>query len=156
MTESLAAELEREHREIDHAIAMFASSDGSGPHDREPLRRAISVLRRHIYVEEERVFPGLREAGLFAPVLVMLREHGQIWNDLDRIERDLDADPAATPNLCHQLLIRLQHHNAKEERIIYPATDEALSALEAAELASFLDGGNLPAGWICAKASATR
>ena len=47
--ESLAEELEREHREIDECIRAFTAAPG----DREPLTHAIRALRRHIYLEEE-------------------------------------------------------------------------------------------------------
>jgi hemerythrin HHE cation binding domain-containing protein len=56
--ESLAAALEREHHEIDAGIAAFTAAPG----DRQPLARVIRALRRHIYREEEFLFPLLREA----------------------------------------------------------------------------------------------
>lgn len=56
--ESLAAALEREHHEIDAGIAAFTAAPG----DWQPLARAIRALRRHIYLEEEFLFPLLREA----------------------------------------------------------------------------------------------
>lgn len=152
--ESLSAVLEREHREIDGGFEPFAS--GVNNDDVGALRRAIAVLRRHIYVEEERVFPTLREHGLFAPLLVMLREHGQIWDRIDQIERELETDAATLSRLCHQLLVQLQHHNGKEERIIYPQADQALTPREVAELVTFLQDGELPAGWVCAKAGLAR
>ncbi|MGH3292466.1 MAG: hemerythrin domain-containing protein [Trebonia sp.] len=74
-TESLAAALEREHHDIDQGIAAFTASPGD-PH---PLVRAARALRRHIYLEEEFLFPPLGEAepALRAPVFVMLREHAR-------------------------------------------------------------------------------
>src|SRR5512139_1430603 len=92
--ESVAEALEREHREIDEGIEVFSAGLSAGQPDREPLTRAIRALRRHIYVEEEFLFPTLREAGLLPPVLVMLREHAQIWTTLDSLEGDLDAGTA--------------------------------------------------------------
>lgn len=152
--ESLSAVLEREHREIDGGIEPFAAAVNDG--DVAALHRAIASLRRHIYVEEERVFPTLREHGLFAALAVMLREHGQIWDKIDQIERQLETDAATVPDLCHQLLVQLQHHNGKEERIIYPQADQALTPREAVELRTFLRNGELPAGWVCAKAGLAR
>src|SRR5690349_23205860 len=88
-TGSLAAALEHEHHEIDAGIAAFTAA----PWDRQPLARAASGLRRHIYLEEEFLFPLLREAEprLAAPLFVMLREHAQIWGTLDSLERAADA-----------------------------------------------------------------
>src|SRR5690554_5908558 len=76
---SLAAALEREHREIDDGLEIFSAGGEGTDERREALERAIRALRRHIYLEEEFLFPPLREAGLVAPIFVMLREHAQIW-----------------------------------------------------------------------------
>lgn len=156
-TESLAAALEREHHEIDAGVEAYTAGPAAG-RDGLPLKRAIHALRRHIYLEEEFLFPPLREAGLVAPVFVMLREHAQLWETLDALERDLDdAVPGRTaPALCHQLTVRLQHHNLKEERILYPQADDVLTASASAHLRSFLDTGELPEGWVCEKARQVR
>lgn len=152
--ESLAAALEREHHEIDEGIEAFTAEPATGSRDPKPLVRAIQALRRHIYLEEEFLFPPLREAGLMAPVFVMLREHGQMWESLDSLERDLEADPNAASILlvCHQLTVQLQHHNMKEERILYTQADQVLTAPASEHLKEFLASGELPEGWVCIKA----
>lgn len=152
-TGSLAAALEREHREIDAGLAAFTAAPG----DRRPLAGAIGALRRHIYLEEEFLFPLLPEAepGLAAPVLVMLREHAQIWATLGLLERELDAGgPGSGLALGRQLAVRLLHHNLKEEKILYPRADDALPAAAAGRLRAFLGSGKLPQGWVCMKARA--
>ena len=145
-TGSLAAALEREHHEIDEQIAAFTAAPG----DRQPLIRAIRALRRHIYLEEEFLFPLLREAepGLAAPVFVMLREHAQIWGTLDSLERATDSGTGTGLALCKRMTVQLLHHNLKEEKILYPRADEALPAA-AAGLRAFLGSGELPGGWVC-------
>lgn len=147
-SESLAAALEREHHEIDAGIAAFTASPG----DPRPLARAIRALRRHIYLEEEFLFPLLGEAepGLRAPVFVMLREHAQIWAALDTLERE--PAPGTALVLCRQLTVRLLHHNLKEEKILYPRADDALPPAAASRLRAFLGSGELPEGWVCTKA----
>jgi iron-sulfur cluster repair protein YtfE (RIC family) len=146
-TISLAAALEREHHEIDAGIEAFTAAPG----DRQPLTRAIGALRRHIYLEEEFLFPLLREAepGLAAPIFVMLREHAQIWATLDSLERDLDTGMSTGHGPCRQLSVRLLHHNLKEEKILYPRADDALHPAAASGLREFLDSGQLPEGWVC-------
>ena len=143
--ESLAAALEREHHEIDAGIAAFTAA----PADRESLARVIRALRRHIYLEEEFLFPLLREAepGLAAPLFVMLREHAQIWATLDSLDRHPDAGTG--PALCRQLAIRLLHHNLKEEKILYPRADDALPAAAAGRLRALLGSAEPPGGWVC-------
>ncbi|MGH3246180.1 MAG: hemerythrin domain-containing protein [Trebonia sp.] len=145
-TGSLAAALEHEHREIDEGIEAFTAA----PDDRQPLARAIHALRRHIYLEEEILFPLLREAepGLAASVFVMLREHAQLWAALDSLERDLDANAVGLVHI-RQLSSRLLHHNLKEEKILYPRADDALPSAAADQLRAFLGSGELPDGWVC-------
>ncbi len=147
-TESLAMALEREHHEIDAGIAAFTAA----PENPQPLTRAIRALRRHIYLEEEFLFPLLCEAepGLTAPVFVMLREHAQIWATLDSLEREPGAGTA--PATGRQLTVRLLHHNLKEEKVLYPRADDALPQVAAGRLLAFLRSGELPEGWVCVKA----
>lgn len=147
-TESLAAALEREHQEIDAGIAAFTAFPG----DPQPLALAIGALHRHIYLEEEFLFPLLGEAdpALRAPVFVMLREHAQIWAVLDALEREPGGGTGRA--LCRQLASQLLHHNLKEERVLYPRADDVLSPAAAGRLRAFLGTGELPEGWVCVKA----
>ncbi len=150
-TGSLATALEREHQEIDAGIATFTAA----PWDRRPLTRAIGALRRHIYLEEEFLFPLLCQAepALAAPVLVMLREHAQIWDMLDSLEREPGNDAATGLALIHKRLTSLLlHHNLKEEKVLYPRADEVLTPAAAQRLRAFPDTGELPRGWVCTKA----
>ena len=148
-SESLAAALEREHREIDEGIAAFTASPG----DPQPLARATRALRRHIYLEEEFLFPLLGEAepALRAPVFVMLREHAQIWAALDALEREPGG--SAGRALCRQLASQLLHHNLKEEKVLYPRADDVLPVAAAERLRAFLRSGELPPGWVCVNRS---
>lgn len=154
--ETLAGALEREHREIDGGIEAFLAARAEGRSETEPLTQAIAALRRHIFLEEEFLFPPLREAGMVAPVFVMLREHGEIWDTLDALEAQLPtgAVTATASEECRQLLAQLDRHNAKEEPIIYPQADEVLSAAASASLHAFLAVGRMPEGWVCAQAGA--
>ena len=52
---TLADALEREHQEIDLGIAAFRAD----PRRTAALGRALAGLRRHIYLEEEFLFPPL-------------------------------------------------------------------------------------------------
>lgn len=155
MDRPLAAALEREHYEIDGGIEAYTAQP-TGQRARQQLTLAIRALRRHIYLEEEFVFPPFRAAGEVAAVAVMLREHGKTWATLDSLEQALarSAPSDTTLALCRQLTVQLQHHNLKEEKILYSQVDTALPATAAARLAAFLESGELPEGWVCAKAPA--
>ena len=153
-SETLAAALEREHREIDLGVeAYLADPDDLGGRI-ESLQMALRALRRHIFLEEEFLFPPLRDAGFVAPAFVMLREHGELWRTMGSLEHELAAEEpeAAVAARCKQLLAQLERHNSKEEPILYPHADSVLDAPASAELRAFLEHGLLPDGWACAQA----
>lgn len=153
MDNTLAAALEREHREIDAGIAEFSATAGRALS--EPMVRAMDALRRHIHLEEAFLFPPLREAGLMAPVFVMFREHGQMWRAMDAIEPRL-ADPAAAASVqdtCRELVAQLDAHNRKEELILYAQVDSILDDAARESLAQFIADGRMPDGWVCATAT---
>lgn len=152
---TLGAALEREHREIDEAIDGFGAEPAEGGGRVESLTGAMAALRRHIYLEEEFLFPPLRSE-LAVPTIVMLREHGELWRTLDELEARLTegASDDSVRALCRELLARLASHNGKEEPIFYTRADPGLSAAASAELRAFLDSGTLPEGWVCQEARA--
>lgn len=149
---TLAFALEQEHREIDAAIEAYLASPDDDEAQVEALGATMTALRRHIYLEEEFLFPPLRDAGFVAPVFVMLREHGELWETMGSIERQLADDPAEVPGRCKWLLSQLAMHNAKEEPVLYPHADAVLGAPASAELVEFLARGSIPDGWVCAGA----
>ncbi|HEY2878425.1 hypothetical protein [Nocardioides sp.] len=64
---------------------------------------------------------------------------------LTREHREID-------NGIEAFVAKLEQHNSKEEPIIYPRADSALTEEASVELAAFLRSGNLPDGWVCATA----
>lgn len=158
--DTLEAALTREHREIDAGIEEFVSAADAGEVRAEPLTRAMDALRRHIYLEETILFPPLRTAGLMMPVMVMLREHGALWDAMAAIDTALgdtasnDAAPKTLLDQCRQLLALLDEHNTKEEPILYPRADLDLDEASHDDLADFLYSGTTPEGWSCEKATA--
>ena len=153
MENSLSDVLENEHHEIDAGIESFLAGLALGETRMQELTRAVEALRRHIYLEEEFLFPPLRAAGMIPPVLVMLREHGDIWRTLDAIQTfDPDADRESARERCGELVAQLASHNAKEEPIIYPQGDAVLTDEAKRDLRGFIDVGRMPQGWVCAQA----
>jgi regulator of cell morphogenesis and NO signaling len=154
-TVALSDALEREHRDIDGGIEDYSAGLSHGETDPTPLLRAMQGLRRHIYLEEEFLFPPLREAGMTMPIFVMVREHGELWDALGSLDTLLasDADARTRQNACRELLAKLDGHNSKEEPIIYSQADVALDPAAETRLREFLAEGNLPDGWRCEKAS---
>ena len=148
---TLATALEREHREIDGGLEEYLAALAAGNADPAPLQRSFGGLRRHIYLEEQFLFPPLREAGLMMPIMVMLREHGELWRMMAAIDTLLarKTDAEAVLGACRDLLALLDKHNAKEEPIIYPRVDAALGTEAVAELSAFIDSGQMPDDWVC-------
>lgn len=156
----LATALTREHREIDSGIEEFVAGVDRGEFPGQPLQRALTALRRHIYLEETFLFPPLRAAGLMMPIMVMLREHGALWRAMDDIDAGLGAAGATDDRdilleRCRALLALLDQHNTKEEPIIYPRADLDLDEATHDDLADFLHAGTTPDGWVCQDAAAT-
>jgi iron-sulfur cluster repair protein YtfE (RIC family) len=149
--QGLRAALEREHHEIDDGIEDFVSGRSGAAGSATRLRTAMTALRRHIYLEEEFVFPPLRASGMFAPVLVMLAEHRELWRTMAELESGLDegSTPTELVALARTLLAQLERHNSKEEPIVYPQADVVLDADARERLLDFLDNGAVPAGWAC-------
>jgi regulator of cell morphogenesis and NO signaling len=154
---SLQSALEREHHEIDEGIEEFVASLGAGEVRPAPLLSALEALRRHIYLEEEILFPPIAEGGMTMPVFVMMREHAELWRSMDGLTTLLGsgAEPGRLEGACRELLAQLERHNGKEEPIIYPLADTGLSEQAAAELARFIGEGSTPAGWVCRQARET-
>lgn len=142
--------LEYEHREIDEGLLSFRAGLEAGEWRRDVYTPAAGELRRHIYIEEEFLFPELRSAGYVGPVLVMVREHGEIWRVLDDIEEAMESgDFDAAILSCDAAMETLLGHNVKEETILYPASDEVLGLEEASRLRNKIESSTLPAGWLC-------
>ncbi len=98
-------------------------------------------LLEHIRIEEDVLFPVLEvRVGTFAgPQTVMRREHEKIVAALDRIANALGRQDAAEFRACdREIYALLSRHNVKEERIIYPMLDRALSREEAQQVISSL------------------
>lgn len=149
--------LEHDHHRIDDGFARFARSLGEASVDRTAFDEAAAGLRHHIYVEETLHFPVLRAAGLMGPILVMLREHGEIWDLLDATAAALDDSAAAgeVQSLWPRLAAVLEQHNAKEEQILYPAGDQHISVGDAELIVTTLATGETPSGWACEMAGRT-
>lgn len=148
----IVEELEVEHRIIDARLADFVAGLDDGQVHAERFRRSAGELRQHIYVEEKWLFPPLRETGMIPPVLVMLREHGELWGVLDEIDRALAAstpDQEALRGACDRLAEQLDAHNEKEEIIVYQAAAERLDPATQEAIVGALADEEMPDGWRC-------
>ena len=150
---SLAQAFTVEHHEIDAGIEQFLADTDSDPVNRaQSLLIAMEALRRHIYLEEEIVFPHLQNGALMMPLMVMRREHGQLWQHIDTLVESVQnqsGEPNKVKEICTEILALLDRHNQKEEPIIYPHMDADLSSDEQDKIRGLLAGSAMPDGWIC-------
>jgi regulator of cell morphogenesis and NO signaling len=147
---SLHALFEQEHQIIDAALAAYRSAVTARSVDATvaaTLREALLALRRHIWLEEEHLFRPLAGTPVTAALLVMLREHAQIWATLDVLEARLDAGVSADES-SRALEVQLRHHNLKEERVVYPAADQLLTDTVRASLRELVATGTAPEDWL--------
>jgi len=95
-------------------------------------------LFRHIGFEEDLLFPAIESAAGFpphaGPTAVMRAEHVEIRAAVQLL-RDAIGDPSAdADSLRGRLHAALGPHNDKEERILYPMADRALSGAGSDEM----------------------
>lgn len=126
-----SATLESHHRDIETSFDAFIVLARSGSIQRDSVLPAISSLRRHLWVEEEYFFPPLREAGVVAPVQIMLREHAELWRLMDELERLLtfrNPDPDLLATVAAAIVQLSARHCEKEELILFATADQFLDA----------------------------
>lgn len=150
---TLSVALEREHQEVDAGIGVFLARLDAGTVDTDALSTALTALRRHIYLEEELLFPPLRQGARMMSIFGMIRGHGEIWQTMDTLTAAAaGGDHDLLREAARRLRTLLEAHNKVEEPVIYPGADDDLTPGQAAELADFLKAGAMPDGWVCEKA----
>lgn len=135
--------LQADHRRLDGIMGSCKQMAEGG--NIEGARAAFSEfqqgLLRHIRIEEEMLFPefeaatGLPKEG--GPTGVMRYEHVEIQRLLGLI---LDVFQGAQPSVAEferlrsALVALLHEHNMKEERILYPMTDQMVAPARRLEM----------------------
>lgn len=92
-----------------------------------------SALLHHFSMEEDVLFPAFEDvAGEGGPSFVMRHEHAQMRELLKSMETSLaQARVDDFLAFADTLLVLMQQHNVKEERMLYPMTDRMLGNPEA-------------------------
>jgi len=137
--------LPRHHQ---HCDALFISAEESAQKKdwlatRSAFERFNEQMQAHFEAEELILFPAFEEAtGMVqGPTQMMRLEHQQMRSVLAQLQAACAAqDSAGFAGLAETLLILMQQHNMKEEHILYPMCEEALTA-EAEELGSRMAAG---------------
>lgn len=150
----LSVVLEAGCRTIEQHIDDYLARRGGPTVAARRLGEAVAALREHIYVQEELVFPPLREAGMEGPVHAMSLDHYQLWETLDRLDADL-ATPG-TPDVrtaARILQAELDRHTSTERPVILAHVEDTLTERQQATLLNQLSHAHTPPGWTCADPS---
>lgn len=124
--------LQADHRRLDDIVLEVRNLVGAGAFAEAGANFAefSCGLGRHIEVEEQILFPlfeqmtGMTGAG---PTFVMRSEHVGIRQLMDDTAAALEAaDDARAGSSLDGMMEVLGSHNMKEERILYPMTDQAI------------------------------
>lgn len=121
----------------------FADAEAAGVEGRwaeatTALARFEGLMKAHLASEEETLFPAFeRVTGMTqGPTTVMRMEHEHMRALLARLGRAVTAkDTEEFAGAAETLLVLMQQHNLKEERMLYPMCDRALTG-DAALLAT--------------------
>ncbi|CAK0776087.1 Hemerythrin domain-containing protein [Gammaproteobacteria bacterium] len=132
--------LTNDHRHCDNLFALAEESAGQGGTTTNTLstfQALRQAMERHFVREEEILFPAFEQhGGSNGPTTVMRMEHAQMRELFEEMNEALVAgDNDGYLGRYETLLVMMQQHNLKEERILYPMTDRVL-----AEVATHLIG----------------
>jgi hemerythrin-like domain-containing protein len=135
--------LSDDHQNCDQLFAE--AEDAAAKQDWDTARTRFSAFEhatlRHFGREEEVLFPVLeaRTGTQGGPTFVMREEHRQMRETISAMAQALmQEDARAYLGLSETLLMLLRQHNLKEEQILYPMADRALSD-RSGELISRMD-----------------
>lgn len=129
---TIAEFLADDHRHCDEALVLVERliSDGRWEDATLSCGAFVVAIERHFAREEAVLFPAFEAAtGMTSgPTMVMRLEHRQIRQLLTALEGALARrDRSDGLGITETLLMLMQQHNAKEENILYPMSDRALS-----------------------------
>lgn len=122
-----------DHKRCDELFAVAERSVDQDDWEQAKVafQRFSEAQLRHLAMEETILFPAFEKAtdSTDGPTNVMRSEHKQILGIMEQMD-DAIARLDASDFFGHAetLNIMLQQHNMKEESMLYPMTDRALSA----------------------------
>lgn len=136
---SLSNYLTNDHGRCDNLFAETENAVASGDWNRAKASFPDfkSATLRHFAIEEDILFPIFEErTGMRAgPTSVMRDEHLQMKDVLQSMTNAVDGEDGDNfLGNAETLLMLMQQHNIKEERILYPMIDQACAGEETALL----------------------
>lgn len=133
LSRPVTAQIRNDHSTV---LALFhrLHPNQSSSVRRALARRICTGLRIHAQLEEEILYPALREAGIeVAEVERSLNAHSEMHEQIDRVESLAGQDVAQHEALC-ELMNGVMHHMADEETLLLPQAERVMSAEQLASL----------------------
>jgi iron-sulfur cluster repair protein YtfE (RIC family) len=125
--------LETDHREVEDLFAKAESTTGSAK--QQVVTKIASELTLHAEVEEQIVYPAMRQAGLNDIVDEAEAEHSKVKELVAQLEA-MDATTDEVDDVLAELKADVQHHVEEEETEGFPKFREAVDQAELQALAS--------------------
>ena len=128
----------KDHQDTNEILDTVLKDSIKGVVDSESIAKVTEMLRRHIYIEEEILFPTLPSDN-DKDIEFLEVQHGEVFRFLKSLNSNNNAD--LIKDISKKLLDLLIEHNAFEESFIY-GNFEKLDA-------AFIEKITFPVGWKC-------
>lgn len=156
--EGLLQLFQHAHHRVEGYLIDFCEELERGRRKAEFLARASTDLYQHMFMEEQFLFPLLKER-LAAVVASLEEEHGRVLDLMEELHELLrrDADRETLQACTARLMGALSAHNTAEDLGIYPDLLALLGPSRAQILLLEVEKAEVPRGWMCAaRLGATR
>lgn len=125
--------LETDHREVEDLFAKAETTTGAAK--QQVVSKIASELTLHAEVEEQIVYPAMRQAGLDDLVDEAEQEHSKVKELVSRLEA-MDGASDDVEGVLAELKADVQHHVEEEESEGFPKFRDAVDQAELQELAT--------------------
>ncbi len=130
--ETITETFTQNHSHCDQLFAEAEESVSKAQWDHAAINLAnfLSAMERHFRMEEEVLFPSIEEhiGHTGGPTQVMRMEHQQMRQIFAEMQTSLNQrDSEQYLGHSETLLMLMRQHNAKEEQILYPMSDQVLN-----------------------------
>lgn len=125
--------LEADHREVEDLFAKAESTSGAAK--QQVVMKIAAELTLHAEVEEQIVYPAMREAGLESLVDEAEEEHSMVKELVAQLEA-MDAAIEGVDSVLAELKANVEHHVQEEESEGFPRFREAVGQAELQALAT--------------------
>lgn len=138
---ALSRVLTDQHRCLDRLLEAANNLCGAAS-GREAQGRFCDAMERHLEVEERVLFPVLEELlAHIGPLAIMRQEHDAVRALMMSLRAAVGVDTCGP--LLETLTVLIQQHHLKEERVLYPLSNDLLADCAPA-LIGALGAGTVP------------